>query len=73
MTKTARILKQLTVVLLYIRLYKARFGLVTQPQPRGALMPNLLIIIRLIEIRAAIDFLNDGILNPNFIMYNFIF
>ena len=37
------------------------------PNPLGALNPMLCLIIRLMEVRAAILFVKEGIRNPNFI------
>jgi len=37
------------------------------PNPFGALNPRLCLIIRLMEVRAAILFVKEGIRNPNFI------
>ena len=37
------------------------------PNPFGALNPRLCLIIRFIEVRAAILFVKEGIRNPNFI------
>ena len=44
----------------------AFFGLVTQPQPRGALIPTEWRTMRLTEVRAAMLFFRDGVRNPNF-------
>ena len=41
--------------------------LVKMPNPLGALNPRLCLIIRLMEVRAAILFVKEGIRNPNFI------
>ncbi|KZC23999.1 hypothetical protein RHOFW104T7_10820 [Rhodanobacter thiooxydans] len=56
---------------LYTRLYAAFFGLVSQPQPRGALKPSEFFTIRLTDVRAARDFFNDGLRIPNFIVASF--
>ena len=37
------------------------------PNPFGALNPRLCLIIRFMEVRAAILFVKEGIRNPNFI------
>ena len=42
-------------------------GSVTIPNPFGALNPRLCLIIRFMEVRAAILFVKEGIRNPNFI------
>lgn len=56
-----------TVVRLYTRLYAARLGLVSHPQPRGALSPIEWRRTRFNEVRAAMRFLSEGRLIPNFI------
>ncbi len=58
----------LKVVRVYTLLYAARFGLVSQPQPRGALTPSLCRTNRAVEVRAAIIFLRDGVRIPNFMI-----
>jgi hypothetical protein len=42
-------------------------GSVKMPKPFGALKPRLCLIIRFMEVRAAILFVKEGIRNPNFI------
>ena len=42
-------------------------GSVKIPKPFGALNPRLCLIIRFMEVRAAILFVKEGIRNPNFI------
>jgi hypothetical protein len=42
-------------------------GSVKIPKPLGALNPRLCLIIRFMEVRAAILFVKEGIRNPNFI------
>lgn len=59
------ILPTLTVVLLYILLYKAFFGFVINPRPLGALI--LLLMTRFKDSRDDILLLKDGVLIPNFI------
>jgi hypothetical protein len=50
-----------------MRLWSARFGLVSQPQPRGALKPSEWRTNRFTDVRAAMRFLSDGMRKPNFI------
>src|SRR5215210_1233836 len=54
-----------TLVRLYTRLYRARFGSVIQPHPRGALIPKECRTARFNEVRAAKRFFNDGTRSPN--------
>lgn len=44
----------------------AFFGLVKNPQPRGALKPSECLMTRFTDVRAAIRFFKEGIRNPNF-------
>lgn len=53
-------------VRLYTRLYAARLGFVSQPNPRGAFRPKRWRSIRLTDVLAAIRLLMDGIRIPNF-------
>lgn len=55
-------------VLLYTLLYAAFFGFVNHPYPFGALTPKLCLTILFTEVRADILLLNDGVLNPYFII-----
>ena len=48
-----------------MRLYKARLGSVSQPQPLGALKPRLCRNTRAREVLAAIRLFSEGIRNPN--------
>ena len=50
------------------RLYAVRFGLVNQPQPRGAFKPRLCRANRAGDVRAAIIFLREGVRRPNFMV-----
>ena len=65
--KNKTLTRQPLLVLLYILLYIALLGLVTQPMPLGALKPRLWRMTRLTEVRAAIRLLRFGMRNPNFI------
>src|SRR5687768_516165 len=53
--------RQPLLVRYYTRLYAARFGLVSHPQPRGALSPSECRMYRFTEVRAAIRFFKDGL------------
>lgn len=59
--------QKLKVVRLYTRLYRARRGLVSQPNPRGALNPKRWRTKRAGDVRAAIIFRKDGFRIPSFI------
>ena len=59
--------KILNVTRLYILLYKAFLGLVTQPSPLGAFKPNLCLTNLAGERRAEIMPFIDGLLMPNLI------
>jgi hypothetical protein len=48
-------------------------GSVKMPNPFGALNPRLCLIIRFMEVRAAILFVKEGIRNPNFIGWYYFF
>lgn len=61
------------VVLLYTRLYKAFFGLVTQPNPLGALNPIFCRTYLFKDVLAAMRLLRFGMRNPNFIKEIFYF
>jgi len=56
------------VVLLYTRLYKAFFGLVTQPHPLGALNPRFCRTYLFRDVLAAMRLLRFGMRKPNFIV-----
>ena len=56
------------VVLLYTRLYKAFLGLVTQPQPFGALNPRFCRTYLFRDVLAAMRLLRFGMRKPNFII-----
>jgi len=49
-------------------LYMNFLELVMNPKPRGAFKPKDCLTIRFHEVRAAILFLNEGLLNPNLIL-----
>lgn len=69
MKSLARTGRRLKVVLVYTRLYIARFGLVSQPKPRGALTPSVCRTTRVGKVRVAIILLSDGAPSPNFMSY----
>jgi hypothetical protein len=60
--------QKLKVVREYAALYAAFLGFVSQPAPRGALIPRLLLTMRFTEVRAAMLFLREGFLIPIFIL-----
>ncbi len=49
-----------------MRLYAAFFGLVNHPIPLGALIPMECLMNLFTDVLAAMRFLSEGFLNPNF-------
>ena len=69
---TGSITRQPADVLLYILLYAAFLGSVSQPQPLGAFHPMECRRYRLTEVLAASLLLKEGFLYPNFIQHRLL-